>query len=129
MFGASSHDGRQFFRQYDKFDQYCFLDYLKELHRKFGKILVYADRAPQHYKSKIVKEHVDENNDVILEWLPKDSPQFNAVEECWKQEKYDLMVSQYQPSLSNLKESIAKYYRTKRFKLDILKYMQRNDCR
>ncbi len=90
MFGASSHDSRQFFRQCDKFDQYCFLDYLKELHRKFGKILVYADRAPQHYKSKIVKEYVDENNDVILEWLPKGSPQFNAVEECWKQEKYDL---------------------------------------
>ncbi len=89
----SSHDGRQFFRQYDKFDQYCFLDYLKELHKKSGMILVYADRVSQHYKSEIVKEYVDENDDVILEWLPKGSPQFNAVEECWKQEKYDLMVS------------------------------------
>ncbi len=44
VFGAFSHDGRQFFRQYDKFDQYCFLDYLKKLHRKFGEMLVYADR-------------------------------------------------------------------------------------
>ena len=127
VFGALSHDGRQLFKQYDKFDQYCFLDHLKELHKKFGKILVYADRAPQHYKSKIVQKYVKKNDDVILDWFPKGSPQFNAVEECWKQGKYDLLVSQYQPSLNNLKNNISKYYRTKRFHPDILKYMQRED--
>ncbi len=127
IFGALSHNGKQFFRQYDKFDQYCFLDYLKCLHRKFGKVLVYVDRAPQHYKSKIVQKYLDENDDVILDWFPKGSPEFNAIEECWKQGKYDLLVSQYQPSLSNLKNNISKYYRTRRFKLDILKYMQRED--
>jgi len=127
IFGALSSNGRQFFRQYAKFDQHSFLDYLKSLHAKFGKILVYADRAPQHYKSNIVKQYVEKNDDVILEWFPKGSPQFNAVEESWKQGKYDLLVSQYQPSLSNLKNSISKYYRTRRFNLDILKYMQRED--
>ena len=61
IFGALTHDGRQLFRQYEKFDQYCFfLDYLKELHRKFGKILVYVDRAPQH-RSKLVQKYLDEN--------------------------------------------------------------------
>jgi len=124
IFGALSHDGRQSFRQYDKFDQYCFLDYLKELHRKFGKILVYADRAPQH-KSNIIKQYLEKNDDVIIHWFPKGSPQFNAVEEVWKQGKYNLLVSQYQPSLSDLKNRISKYYRTTRFHLDILKYMQR----
>ena len=106
IFGALSNDGRQLFRQYKKFDQYCFLDYLKELHRKFDKILVYADRASQHYKSKIVKQYLEKNDNVILDWFPKGSPQFNAVEEVWKQGKYNLLVSQYQPSLSNLKNNI-----------------------
>ena len=126
IFGALSHDGRQFFRQYDKFDQYCFLDYLKELNRKFGKILVYADRAPQH-KSNIIKQYLEKNDDVMIHWFPKGSPQFNAVEEVWKQGKYNLLVSQYQPSLSDLKSRISKYYRTTRFHLDIRKYMQRED--
>lgn len=126
IFGALSSNGRQFFRQYDKFDQYCFLDYLKQLHRKFGKILVYADRAPQH-KSKLIQKYLDDTPDVMLHWFPKGSPQFNAVEEVWKQGKYNLLVSQYQPSLSNLKNNISKYYRTQRFHLDILKYMQRED--
>ena len=74
-------DGRELFRQYEKFDQYCFLDYLKELHRKFGKILVYADMAPQH-KSKLIQKYFDDTPDVILHWFPKGSPQFNAIEEC-----------------------------------------------
>lgn len=126
IFGALSHDGRQFFRQYKRFDQYCFLDYLKELNRKFGKVLIYADRAPQH-KSKLIQKYLDKNSDVILDWFPKGSPQFNAVEEVWKQGKYNLLVSQYQPSLSNLKNNISKYYRTARFKLDIFKYMQREN--
>ena len=126
IFGALSHDGRQLFRQYKKFDQYCFLDYIKLLHRKFGKILVYADRAPQH-KSKLVQKYLDDNFDVLLHWFPKGSPQFNAVEKVWMQGKYNLLVLQYQPSLSNLKSNISKYYRTKRFHLDILKYMQRGD--
>ena len=75
------------------------MDYLKLLHRKFGKILVYADRAPQH-KSKLIQKYLDENSDVMLHWFPKGSPQFNAVEEVWKQGKYNLLVSQYQPSLT-----------------------------
>jgi len=128
LFGALTHDGRQMFKQYDKFDQHAFLDYLKCLHKKFGKMLVYADRAPQHYRSKLVRRYLDENKeDILVDWFPKGSPQFNAVEECWKQGKYDLLVSRYQPSLANLKHSIATYYRTRRFNLDILKYMQRDD--
>lgn len=126
VFGALSHDGRQFFRQYEKFDQHCFLNYLKELNKKFGKILVYADRAPQH-KANLIKQYLEKNDDVLLEWFPKGSPQFNAVEQVWKQGKYNLLVSQYQPSLRNLKSRISKYYRTTRFYLDIRKYMQRED--
>ncbi len=126
ILGALAHDGRQLFRQYDRFDQYCFLDYLKELRKKFGKILVYADRAPQH-KSRRIQKYLDENHDVVLDWFPKGSPRFNAVEEVWKQGKYDLSVSQYRPSLNNLKSRISKYYRTARFNLDIIKYMQRGD--
>ena len=84
------------------------------------------NRAPQH-KSNIIKQYLEKNDDVIIHWFPKGSPQFNAVEEVWKQGKYNLLVSQYQPSLSNLKNNISKYYRTRRFNLDILKYMQRED--
>ena len=126
IFGALAHDGKRLFRQYDRFDQYCFLDYLKELRKKFGKISVYADRAPQR-RSRPMQKYLDENHDVVLDWFPKGSPQFNAVGEAWKQGKYDLSVSQYRPSLNSLKDRISKHYGTARFDLDIIKYVQRGD--
>ena len=42
-------------------------------------------------------------------------------------EKMNLLVSKYYPKFPNLKCAIANYYRTKRFKLEITKYLLRND--
>lgn len=125
-FGTLFKDGRQFFRQYSTFDQDTFLQYLKELQRKFRKkLILFLDRATQHYRSIKVRKHLEENNDVIIrvEYFPKGSPEFNAVEECWRKGKDDLLVSRYYPKFQNLKKTIAEYYRTKRFRLDITNYL------
>ena len=128
VFGTITIDGKQFFRQYDVFNQYVFLKYLKELQRKFRKLLLFIDRAAQHRSSIMIRKHLEENKDVIrVEYLPKGSPDYNAVEECWRQGKDDLLVSKYYPKFPNLKCAIANYYRTKRFKLEITKYLLRND--
>ena len=53
LFGATSLEGKQqIFRQYNWFDENTFLDYLKQLHRKFPKCFLFLDKAKQHYKSK-----------------------------------------------------------------------------
>jgi transposase len=75
----------------------------------------------------MIRKHLEENKGVIkVEYLPTGSPDYNAVEECWRQGKDDLLVSRYYPKFPNLKSAIANYYRTKRFKLDITKYLLRN---
>ena len=128
VFGTITIDGKQLFRQYDVFNQYVFLKYLKELQRKFRKLLLFIDRAVQHRSSIMVRKHLEENKDVIrVEYLPKGSSDYNAVEECWRQGKDDLLVSKYYPKFFNLKSAIANYYRTRRFKLDITKYLFRKD--
>ncbi len=48
VFGTITFDGRQLFRQYDTFDQYSFISYLRELKGKFHKLILFLDRAPQH---------------------------------------------------------------------------------
>ena len=47
----------------------------------------------------MIRKHLEENKDVIrVEYLPEDStPDYNAVEECWRQGKDDLLVSKYYP--------------------------------
>jgi transposase len=109
------------------FNQFSFLKYLKELQRKFRKLLLFMDRAAQHHSSVIIRKHLEENKDSIkVEYLPKGSPDYNAVEECWKQGKDELLVSRYYHELPSLKDAISNYYRTRRFKLDIMKYLFRN---
>lgn len=118
-------DKRQLFRQYNLFNQYTFLDYLKQVKKHLGNVIMFTDKARQHQSNKI-KDYLKENKDSIrIIYFPKGSPEFNAVEECWRQGKHDLLVSKYYPGFADLKSSIAKYYRTRRFNLDIVKYLLR----
>ena len=55
-----------------------------------------------------------------IEFFPVGSPEFNAVEECWRQGKYNVL-SNYYSSFSQLKQAISQYYRIRKFNLDIKK--------
>jgi len=97
------------------------------MQRKFGKVILFIDRARQHHRSNMIKEYIKQNKDVLkVIYFPKGSPEFNAIEECWRQGKYDLLVSRYYPKFDDFKHVIANYYRTRRFKLDIVKYLSRS---
>ena len=125
MFGTLTTGRKQFFRQYHAFNEDIFLHYLKKLQKKIGKVILFMDRATQHYRSRKVRTYLERNKNVRVTYFPKGSPEFNAVEECWKQGKYDLLVSKYYPRFHDLKMAIREYYRTKRFNLDIVKYLLR----
>lgn len=125
VFGSLSIDRKQLFAQYDTFNSSTFVDYLKQVQKRFGKCIVFVDRATPHC-SKITRRFVDANKDTIrLEYLPVGSPQYNAVEECWRQGKYQIL-SVYYPTYNFLKDAISNYYRTTRFNLDIVKYLTRS---
>lgn len=127
VFGTLTMKGKQLFRQYDLFNKDTFLDYLKQVRRRLGKVIMFADRARQH-GSKKVMEYLEENKDAIrIAYLPKGSPEFNAVEECWRQGKHDLLVSKYYPKFTDLKSTISRYYRTRRFNLNVVKYLLRTN--
>ena len=124
VFGSLSHEGKQLFKQYDEFDSATFIDYLKQIQKRFGKCIIFVDRATPHC-SKITRQYLEQNTDTIrLEYFPIGSPEFNAVEECWRQGKYHLL-STYYPLFDFLKDTISYYYRTTRFNLDIVKYLMR----
>ncbi len=77
----------------------------------------------------MIRKHLEENKDVIrVEYLPKGSPGNNAVEQCLRQGKDNLLVSKHYPRFTNLKAVIKNYYRTKRFNLNIVKYLMRESA-
>jgi hypothetical protein len=63
VFGSLTLKGRQLFRQYSMFNQQdTFLDYLKEVNKRLGKIVMCTDRACQH-QSKKVQEYLTDAKD------------------------------------------------------------------
>jgi hypothetical protein len=92
VFGALCIDGQQFFRQYSTFNQDTFLQYLKELQRKFRKLILFLDRAAQHYRSSKVKKHLEESKGVIrVEYLPKGSPGLMLLKNAGGKEKMNFL--------------------------------------
>lgn len=126
VYGVLSLDGgKQLFRQDDKFDSQSFIKYLKQVKEKFKKFVIFLDRATQH-RSKMVEEYFHQNMKTIkVEYFPVGSSYLNAVEECWRQGKGNI-ISNYYSSFSQVKQAISNYYRKRRFNLDIKKYLLRS---
>ena len=112
------------FRQYDWFNATTFLDYLKQIHRKFPKCYLFLDKAKQYYKSKKILEYFADNKDSLIPvYLPTASPEFMVLEEIWHIAKKDLLVLQYYPSFTDFINKISTYFRTKRFHIDMRNYL------
>jgi transposase len=128
VYGTITINGNQLFRIYEKFNATTFVEYLKELHYKYGKIALILDRASVH-KSKKVKKFLADNHDVKLIWLPKGSPYLNMIEQCWKISKHVLLVSEYYAMFVMLNKAVSEYFRITKFKLDVVNYIFRNPAK
>lgn len=125
VYGAIAADGRTLFRIYDKFDGSTFLEYLKDLHRKFGKVAIIMDNAPQHTRPEAVKEYIRRNRGIKVVFLPVGAPQLNAIEEYWHRIKLKLQVSRHYWSLAELRLAVSEYVRTMRDVPDVMAYVNR----
>jgi len=124
LFGATSLDGRQLFRQYHHFNEDTFYEFLEQIHRKFPKCYLFLDKAPQHYRSSKVRKYFEEHRDTLIPvYLPTASPEFMVLEECWNISKNDLLVLTYYKSFTEFRMRIGQYFRTKRFNLNMYKYL------
>lgn len=94
VYGAIDRNGRQLFRTRGLFDTPTFVWYLKELQRHFEKVAAVLDRESPH-RAKAVKKPLRENKNIKIIYLSKGSPYLNAVEECWRQGKPVLLISEY----------------------------------
>ena len=126
IFGALVEDGPQMFRPFAKADSYAFIDFLKELTAKFGKVAVIADRYSAH-SSHVVKEYIRKNRaarpdrDIRMIWLPVGCPYLNAVEKCWNRLKRKVVVGEYHDSFDEMCRVASEFLRTVRFGYSIEK--------
>ena len=83
------------------------------------------DKAtPLHYKSQKIRSYLEKHKDVLIPvWLPTASPEFMVLEECWNISRSDLLVLTYYSSFKEFTKSIAGYFRTKHFNLNMRSYL------
>ena len=128
LYGAINMEGKQLFRQYDRFNGDTFLDFLRIIHHKFPRCHVFMDKAVSpHYRSRKVGDYFDRHKDTLIPvYLPTASPEFMVMEEVWNMAKNDLLVLSYYPSFADFKNRISRYFRTKRFNPYARKYLLRS---
>ena len=124
VFGALADDGTRLMRQYERFDGPTFVRYLKEVRRKWGRVLLVTDNASQH-KHREVRKYLEEHDDVEILYLPTATPKLSAVESVWKDAKYRLVTSEHYETLEDLTHAISEYFRTCSIRLDIYKFLYR----
>lgn len=128
LYGALSLDGRQLFRQYEDFDGASFFDYLKQVHRKFERCLLFLDKASQHQTEEVLSYFESHAETLVPIWVPRASPEFMPLEGCWNISKDDILVLTYYSSFPDFKERIGEYFRTKRFHMNVAGYLTAHPC-
>ncbi|MER5175947.1 MAG: transposase [Candidatus Nitrosocosmicus sp.] len=128
VFGAMRIEGKQVFRQYNKFNGDIFFEFLKKIHAKFPKCYLFMDKASPHYKSKKVIKYFEQHKDIHTSIPSKciKSPEFMVMDEIWSMAKRDLIILKYYQSFADLKNKIYLYFRTKRFHLNMRNYLLRD---
>ena len=127
MFGAISLKGKQLFRIYERFNEDTFYEFLKQIHYKFPKCYLFLDKAPQHYRSRMIRKYFEEHKATLIPvYLPTASPEFIVLEECWNISKDDLLVLTYYKSIRDFRIRLGQYFRTKHFNLNMRNYLTMN---
>ena len=117
-FGGLSLDGKQLFRQCERFDRHSFIVYLEDVKKRFKKFNIFVDRATQQ-RSRMVKECLQRSLVTIrIEFFPAGLPLLNAVDDCWRQGKCNILP-RYCSGFPHPKQTISNFYQTRRFNLDI----------
>ncbi len=105
LFGAISLDGKQLFRQYDRFNGDTFLDFLKIIYSKFPRCYLFVDKATPHYRSRKIKDYIKQNKDTLTPtYLPTASHEFMMLEEVWNITMRDLLVLKYYSSFEDFRK-------------------------
>jgi hypothetical protein len=123
-FGTLADDETQLFRQKKNADTENFLPYMDELRAKYPRMVLFLDRATWHKKDERAKAYFRKHRKTIrVRWFPVAFPEANPLEECWRQGKNTCLGSTFYQTFKEFKNATQKYYRTKRFKLNLYKYL------
>ena len=99
----------------EKYNAITFREFLMSISPVSGEVHMILDNAKYHH-ANLLKEFLDANPHIILEFLPPYSPELNTIERVWKIIRSKGTHNRYFPSIADLimavKEQFDQYSRT-----------------
>jgi len=130
VLGAPADDGRRPFRPHGRFGAATLARCPREAHRKFGRIAVVVDRAPQHRAAVVRDFQAGCAGEVLLYGLPTGSPHTDAAEEPWRRARHAVRDPGHHRSVGDLRAAVGERFRAARHRLGTFACMGRRaaDC-
>lgn len=82
--------GRFHYRFYEKANSDSFIDFLKSLGKKYGKVLLLADNVAYHKSNKVKRFLKSTKRSAVIIHFPRYTPELNPIEVQWRQIKKNL---------------------------------------
>lgn len=94
VFGALSENEFSAQLTEEKANAQTWLQFLKSLLRKYGKIVIIVDGAKYHFEKEIIQKFYEEHKEcLVVIQLPPYSPKLNPIEQTWKKIKKWLAIT------------------------------------
>ena len=93
----------------EKYNAVTFREFLMSISTISGEIHMVLDNAKYHHAS-LLKEFLDANTHIILEFLPPYSPGLNPIERVWKIVKSKSTHNRHFPSIGDLTWAVTEQF-------------------
>ncbi|RKY21985.1 MAG: IS630 family transposase [Planctomycetota bacterium] len=121
-YGTIDENGKAECFFFENMKSESFIEFLEILKNIYGKYVLVLDGAPSH-RSKKTKGFIEEQKgDIILEFLPRYSPDMNPVEEVWKQSKREV-ADKFFEYIEQKREFVFRFIEENDFNLNISDYL------
>jgi len=95
-----------------RFNSTTFCAFLDDLVDHYGKVCLILDNVKYH-KSKMAKRKIRQlRGRLWVYWLPKYSPELNAVEMVWRETRKDATHNQHFATMKRLRRTVQSQFRT-----------------
>ena len=99
------------YRFYDKANSDSFIDFLRSLEKKYGKVLLFADNVAYHKSGKVRRYLKSTKRSVVIIHFPRYTPELNPIEVQWREIKKNL-GNQFFADVNQMKYCIKRLVRT-----------------
>jgi putative transposase len=124
-FGALTSNHKFYYDFYDSQNSMTFKHFLWKLFGKLNKkkkYLLVLDNVGYH-KTSCIKNYIEKQNNIFVEYLPPYSPELNPIETCWKVTKGKVTKSQYFENIDQMQEALESFWEKHNFMQEFMHYL------